>query len=160
GEGQIASVIVQNNQHPEESFRVKRADDHYVYYSSLTATTPSEIFQSQLVAYLAKYQLIGFERPTYDLDVDYRDSLLKTQPIRILEVEGVDGKKDKIEMFLKPVDTGTMTSVDERTGLLREFDPDRMYASWNNDTNLIVVQYHVFDKLFSKPDRIKGFGGL
>jgi len=73
-------------------------------------------------------------------------------------------------MFLKPVDTGTMTSVDEdtgtmtsvdeRTGLLREFDPDRMYASWNNDTNLIVVQYHVFDKLFSKPDRIKGFGGL
>jgi len=25
---------------------------------------------------------------------------------------------------------------------------------------LIVVQYHVFDKLFSKPDRIKGFGGL
>ena len=45
-------------------------------------------------------------------------------------------------------------------GLLREFDPDRMYASWNNDTNLIVVQYHVFDKLFSKPDRIKGFGSL
>ena len=160
GEGQIASVMVQNNQHPDESFRIKKDDDHYVYYSSLTATAPAEIFQSQLVAYLAKYQLIGFERPTYDLDVAYRDSLLKTEPIRILEVEGVDGKKDKIEMYLKPVDTGTMTSVDERTGLLREFDPDRMYASWNNDTNLIVVQYHVFDKLFSKPDRIKGFGGL
>ena len=30
GEGQIASVRVQNNQHPEESFSVKKDDDHYV----------------------------------------------------------------------------------------------------------------------------------
>ena len=97
GEGQIASVIVQNNQHPEESFRVKRADGSLCLLFKPDCNHTFRNFQSQLVAYLAKYQLIGFERPTHDLDVAYRDSLLKTQPIRIFEVEGVDGKKIKLK---------------------------------------------------------------
>jgi hypothetical protein len=160
GEGEIKSVTAQNNLEPDQSFRIEKKDDHYEYYPDIHHNTPSNIYQSQLVAYLAKYQMVGFERPTYQMNAAFRDSILATTPIRILTVESITGKKDSIIMFRKPVDAGTLTSIDETTGLLREFDPDRMYARWNNDSNLIVVQYHVFDKLFGKPDRIKGFGSF
>lgn len=160
GEGQIQSVIVTNNDDPDNSFRITKSGDKYEYYPSLTAEHPQDIYQSQIAAYLAKYQLIGFERPTYDLEKTYKDSLLAAKPSRILQVTGVDGKKDVIRMFKKPADSGTINSTDPVTGEARVIDPDRMYAQWNNDTNMIVVQYYVMDKLFNKPDKIKGFGGL
>ncbi|MBS1765602.1 MAG: DUF4340 domain-containing protein [Bacteroidetes bacterium] len=160
GEGQIQSVKVTNNDEPANSFRIEKKGDSYEYFQGLNADKPSEIYQSQLAAYLAKYQLIGFERPTYDLDKTYKDSLLATVPLRELEVKGVDGKTDLLKMYKKPADSGSITSTDPVTGEAREFDADRMYAQWNNDTNLIVVQYYVMDKLFNKPDKIKGFGGL
>ncbi len=160
GEGQIQFVKVTNNDEPDNSFRITKQGDSYVYYPGMNSEKPQEIYQSQIVAYLAKYQLIGFERPTYDLDKTYKDSLLATIPSRVLEVKGVDGKDDIIRMYKKPADTGTLTSTDPVTGEARTIDPDRMYAQWNNDTNMIVVQYYVMDKLFNKPDKIKGFGGL
>ncbi|HRV51450.1 MAG: DUF4340 domain-containing protein [Bacteroidetes bacterium] len=160
GEGQIQFVKVTNNDEPDNSFRITKQGDSYVYYPGINSEKPQEIYQSQIVAYLAKYQLIGFERPTYDLDKTYKDSLLATIPSRVLEVKSVDGKDDIIRMYKKPADTGTLTSTDPVTGEARVIDPDRMYAQWNNDTNLIVVQYYVMDKLFNKPDKIKGFGGL
>lgn len=158
GEGEIKKIVAINNLEPEKSFRVEKAGDSYLYFCPENATRPSEIFQSQLAAYLAKYQLIGFERVTYDLDTIFRDSLLKTQPIRILDVESVKGKRDRIAMYRKPVAEGTLTSIDQNTGQLHEFDVDKMYATWNNDLEMIVVQYYVFDKLFKRPDQIKGFG--
>lgn len=160
GEGEIQSVKVKNNDAPGNSFRIEKKADAYVYYPDVNSDKPQDIYQSQLAAYLAKYQMVGFERPTYNLDKAYKDSLLKTTPARILEVTGVNGKKDELRMFKKPADSGTLTSTDPMTGKEREIDADRMYAQWNNDTNLIVVQYYVMDKLFNKPDKIKGFGGL
>lgn len=160
GENEIKKVVAHNIIEPANSFRIERKGDKYEYYTPDNATTPTEIYQSQLIAYLATYQKIGFERGTYGMNKHDHDSIANSSPIRILEVESMSGKKDKITMYRKQVAEGTLTAIDPRTGLLRPYDFDRMYAQWNNDADFIVVQYFVFDKLFNKPDAIKGFGSL
>ncbi len=160
GENTIKKVVAHNNVEPANSFRIERKGDSYQYFTPDTASVPTEIYQSQLIAYLAKYQMVGFERTTYGMKKHDHDSITNSNPIRVLEVEGMNGRKDKIIMYRKPVAEGTLTALDPETGKLRDYDYDRMYAQWNNDEEFVVVQYFVFDKLFNKPDAIKGFGGI
>ena len=160
GENEIKKIVAHNIVEPANSFSIERKGDKYEYYTPDNATAPKEIYQTQLIAYLAAYQKIGFERGTYGMNKHDHDSIANSTPIRILEVESMSGRKDKITMYRKPVAEGTLTAIDQQTGQLRPYDFDRMYALWNNDPDFIVIQYFVFDKLFNKPDAIKGFGAI
>lgn len=158
GENQIKSIVAKDLLDSSNTFKIEKQGDEYKYYSPHNSASPTQIYQSQIAAYLAKYQLIAFEWVAYDMSVRVKDSIFMTQPIRFLQVEDVNGKITTLTMYRKPVAEGTGSSLDPVTGNLRPYDFDRMYATMNNDTNLLGVQYFVFDKLFKKPTEIKGFG--
>ncbi len=157
-ENQIQKVIAKDLIDPTKSFKVEKHGNEYNYYSPDNSSTPSQIYQSQIAAYLAKFQLIAFEWVAIDINKQIKDSILNTLPFRTLEVTDVNGKTTQLTMYRKPVVEGALAALDPVTGNLRPYDFDRMFARINNDTNLLGLQYFVFDKLFKKPDEIKGFG--
>ena len=158
GENQIARVIAKDFLDSSKSFKVEKQGNEYKFYTPFNNAQPSQVYQSQIAAYLAKYQLIAYEWVAADMKKHVKDSILQSPPLRYLEVTDVNGKTTRMTMYRKPVAEGTLSSTDPTTGELRAYDYDRLYSTLNNDTNLLGIQYFVFDKLFKKPNEIKGFG--
>jgi|CXWJ01.1.fsa_nt_gi hypothetical protein len=142
-----------------KSFRVERAGNDFQLFSSPTNAAATDIYKSKIAAYLNHFAKLAYEYEETLIKKNAKDSILSSSPYKLLEVVNVSGKTDKIILYRKPTVQGTLTSNDPETGQLRPFDPDRMFAIWNNDTNLYVVQYFMWDPVFKSPELIRGFEG-
>lgn len=158
GYDDIKLVQIINLEDTASSFRMVRSGDEFLYYIPPAAPQPTKLLKSQQAAYIARYEKIGYEWDVIELSKHIKDSIINSMPFRKMMVADVAGKRTEIAMYRKMTPENTLTSIDQRTGKLRPFDIDRMYAVLNNDTSLVVLQYQLIDPLFKKPDVIKGFG--
>ena len=60
-----------------------------------------------------------------------------------------DGTSTSIDIWRRPQTNSTVNKANE-AGQPYPFDIDRMTARIGNDTNLVVIQYFSFEKLFRK----------
>lgn len=142
-----------------KSFRVEKTGNDFQLFSSPANATATNIYKSKIAAYLNRFAKLSYEYEETLIKKNVKDSILSTSPYKILEVVNVIGKKDKIIFYRKPSVEGGFTSNDPETGKLRPFDPDRMFAVWNNDTNFYAVQYFMWEPAFKSPQLIIGFEG-
>ena len=101
----------------------------------------------KLTRYFTFYQRITFEDVVSDLTQAQSDSVLQTLPFCIIYVEDFSEVKDKISIYRKPPEK----EFDEFGNKIR-FDYDLAYASFNNNEELITIQYYIFDPLFKEID--------
>ncbi len=92
--------------------------------------------------------LVGFRKIHYDTkepimpDV-IRDSILDQNPNYIITITDNNGDKNRVETFLKPA----IQEKYDYNGDLIKHDRNHLFALSNEGT-FLLIQYHVFDKLF------------
>lgn len=144
----IKNIFVRYPQNPSKSFHVINYNDGTFALQNLNNEKFESDFDVDKVArYFTYYQRIAFEDVVSNLSKQNVDSILSSDPYCIIEVEGIEKQKDVINIYRKPSEK----EFDE-FGEKIKFDYDRAYATFNNNQELITIQYYIFDPLFKEID--------
>lgn len=93
--------------------------------------------------YLVYLQNISYEVLLTGKNKKLQDSLLQVKPFAELEITTNDSKKDTYHFYRKQF----LGDINPEHGVTYEYDPDRLYLSFNNDKEWALIQYFVFGKL-------------
>ena len=98
---------------------------------------------ARLRQYLVYFQNISYEVLLTGKNKKLQDSLLAIKPFSTITVTTTDSKVEKFNFYRKQF----LGDINPEHGVKYDFDPDRMYLSFNNDKEWALVQYFVFGKL-------------
>lgn len=144
----IQSIKVEYPQEQMKSFQVNNYNDGTFAIQNLAEKKFIKDFDVEKVArYFTYYQRIVFEDVVGDLSQDKVDSVLNSTPYCIVTVKDKSDEENMITIYRKPPDK----KFDE-FGQEQKFDYDRAYASFNQNRELIIIQYYNFDPLFKEID--------
>lgn len=145
---QIRSVSLENIKNPEQSFTANNlGNNHYLLLRFDNQQNIENFDTTMLKQYIGYYKKISYESIVVDIPESEVDSILNSEPIYRISLTDDKAIETTITTYLKP---GSRLIDDH--GEPYQFDIERMYAQINSDTNLVVIQYHVFDPLFMKLD--------
>lgn len=112
--------------------------------SSLHSGQPvSGIELVKMMDLFAAFGNIRYEALLNDMDPLVRDTALNPGPTWIVTVTLTDGRSETVKMFRR---RGAPGEIDI-SGKPVIWDRDRLYALINNDKDLVLIQYYVFDPL-------------
>jgi len=101
----------------------------------------------RVVRYFIYFQGIDFERIEKELSKQKTDSLLHSAPFCIISLTNVDDFTNSITIYRKPPEK----EFDEFGNKLT-YDYNRAYAIFNQNNELIIIQYYIFDPLLKEID--------
>lgn len=101
----------------------------------------------RVVRYFTYFQGIEFERIEKELSKQKNDSLLHAAPFCKISVTHVDDFTNSITIYRKPPEK----KFDEFGNKLT-YDYNRAYAIFNQNNELIIIQYYIFDPLLKEID--------
>jgi hypothetical protein len=99
--------------------------------------------ENAIKAYLLEIKSISFEDVANVMKPKLKDSTLSLPALHIIKVK--DTKNQWITLTTYPR-KGQEGKLDQNGNQL-EYDLDRFYAKMNNEKDLLLVQYYVFDKI-------------
>jgi len=152
---QISKVKVEYPKNPQLSFEIILHNANSFSVKSLQTNT--EISNPDTLAiknYLLGFKKINYEAPLTDKPKSYIDSVLAQQPMHIVTVTEKDGKTKSVRTFAIKVPAGSV----DYGGKPIDFDVDRMFAQINDNRELIIAQFFVFDKILKPIDLFKSKG--
>jgi hypothetical protein len=143
----ISTIIVDYPLSNHKSFRIKNFNDgSFALLDS--ENKPQQEFNVEKVArYFTYFQKIQFEDIVTDLLKEKADSVIQSIPYIQILVEDIKGGKNEIRIYKKSSD-GSIDAFGEKT----EFDLNRAYAVLNNNNELLLIQYTIFDPLLKEFD--------
>lgn len=142
---QIKAIDVDIADNPEGSFRaVKKTPRDYEISMLLDKSKEINYDTLKLMDLFASFENIRFESLLNDLDKSIKDTLVKSKPYIVIDVEMVDGSKISVKTYLMKAPP---SQIDE-LGNEIIYDRDRLYALINNNKDLVVIQFYVFGRLF------------
>jgi hypothetical protein len=97
--------------------------------------------------YLIYLQNISYEVLITGKDKKLQDSLLAAKPFIELAITTVDSKTETYKFYRKKF----LGDINPEHGVKYDYDPDRLYLSFNNDKEWALIQYFVFGKLLVSP---------
>lgn len=151
GFGSITSLQVEHPMDPEQSFKIIDVGNGQFALSNLKTREELSDFDTLSVKdYLNQFQNVHYESFEETKTKEYISSILQTTPQQVYTVTDVTGIEKTCKTYLKPVKDGAT----DLEGNPINFDLDRMYATIN-DTDFVVVQHIIFDKLDKKLDDLK-----
>lgn len=100
-----------------------------------------------LLNYFTYFQSITFEKVLPDLDKTTVDSIISSEPYFSITVTDIQNQKKSISVYRKPPEQ----QFDE-FGNEAKFDYNRAYAVLNQNREIILVQYYIFDSLLKEID--------
>jgi hypothetical protein len=143
----IASVTIENPAAPSQSFQaIQKGTNKFSLYSLSEKKELSGFDTLAVKEYMAYFKKMNFETYVTTITKERRDSVFKSRPILIITVEDKAGTKKTIRMYLRPNYDKLMKGESE----VYEWDPDRMYAFINDDRDLVIIQYFVFDPVIKE----------
>ena len=140
----IKSVKVEIPNHPEKSFVARNNGDNN--FSLISEDKEIENFDTvKLKMYLGRFKRVAYESIATAMDLHKRDSVLRSDAFSIISLEDSESNITTVKTFLRPGDGRLDENGDEY-----KYDIDRLYAKLETDTNLMVIQFFVFDPLFKE----------
>lgn len=97
----------------------------------------------KLRQYLVYLQNVSYEVLITGKNKKLQDSLLAVKPFVSLSVTTRDFKTETYNFYRKQF----LGDINPEYGVTYNYDPDRLYLSWNNDKEWALVQYFVFGKM-------------
>ena len=144
----IKSIVVEYPENISKSFRVINYNDGTFAIQNLNNENFVEDFNVNKVArYFTYFQRIVFEDIVSDLNKIDTDSILQSKPFNIIKLEDIQGATNKIAIYRK----SSEMEFDEFGNKIK-FDYDKAYASFNNNNELVTIQYFIFDPLLKEID--------
>ena len=144
----ILSVSVENPAAPSQSFRAINYGDNKFGLKNLKDNSDIRDFDTMAVKeYIGHFKNLNFESFVTNIPQQRRDSVLKSRPILTVTVEDRSGLKKTLRMYLRP---NYDKEVDENTDEVYLWDANRMYGFINNDKDMVIIQYFVFDPVIKE----------
>jgi hypothetical protein len=150
-EGELKSLSVADRERKGYAFRIESSTDSkdYMVYDGFDNQVPA-VSQDKVIDYLRRFSILNFEGLEKSLVPAQRDSLRSTTPFRSIVLVKTNGDTSRIDLWRRPITTQTVNKSME-DGTPYPYDIDRMTATINKDTSLIIVQYFSYERLFLKP---------
>lgn len=141
----ISSVKVEFNEEPVNSFEIKQLGKHKYSMTRLFNQMPVNGFDTiRVLNFLASFDDIRFETVMNSrMPKPTQDSIIHSPFLHRITLTTTDGKENVVTTYKKWTNVGSLGIVPESVG----YDADRMYALINNNSDFVLIQYYVFDKL-------------
>lgn len=146
----IQSLMVQDFEHPEESYYVEKVGPRFFNLYNYQNEQITDYDTVKLLDMLAEYRDKNYEILIDNVTKESRDSIIKYNHFKTIELTDVDGKKTRLDMFRKleldeyylDAIVGGMERSDNEP-----YNRDKFYAILNGDTKkLVQCQYFHFDR--------------
>lgn len=145
---QIKQVSVQNFGAPSDSsFTIDLASaNHFKLKNGKGAELNFD--DAKMRQYLVYLQNVSYEVLLTGKNKKLQDSLLAVKPFGSITISTTDFRTEKYNFYRKQI----IQDFNPEHGVKYDYDPDRMYLSFNNDKEWALVQYFVFGKLLVSPN--------
>ncbi|MBE0664001.1 MAG: hypothetical protein IH597_16210 [Bacteroidales bacterium] len=141
---QIASVEVFFPSIPEQSYKVVNNPDGFMDIVPYGQESPIHGYDTlKMLGFITAFEDIRYEALVDDMDMRIVDSITSSEPLHIITLSDVYGKKTQVKTFRRQA---TDMAVD-LYGQQFDYDPDRMFALINNDEDFVLVQYFTFNRI-------------
>jgi len=149
-DGELKTLVVTDRQQPEKSFTISKAPDGSYTLLDGKENPLEGVSQDKVINYLESFRMLNYEMVEKSLSASQLDSLKATTPFRSIVLTDQSGKITHADFWRRPQ---TETTVHKATedGIPFTYDIDRMVARVENVSELVVVQYFSFEKLFRSP---------
>lgn len=142
----IKEIIVEYPQHTDQSFGLINYQDGSFSVKQIQNNSFLEDFNAEKVAnYFTYFQSVTFESVLSDIEESKIDSITSTLPYFIISVTDIDNTKNEIKVYRKP----PVQNYDE-FGNIAQFDYNRAYGVLNDNHEIILIQYYIFDSLLKE----------
>lgn len=145
----IRSVTVEVPRYPDLSFRIDRNQRQF----TLTLLQGNHVVPAfdtlKVVDFMSSFSNIGMEAYRNNVDKAQRDTIFTKAPMQIVTLTDMKGKKITLKTYPKPIE---QAFLNENNELMREFDKDRLYALINDDKDVALIQYPLFDRILKTAD--------
>ena len=140
----IASISINFGDKPEWSFTLSNPDNRSFVLTAANSSTPVTDFDTlKVIDFLNSFQNIRFEAFLNELDKHIRDSITSTKPFYRVSLTDRTGTTQTITTFKRKPSPDQIDIY----GVPLSYDHDRMYALMNEDKDLVLVQFFVFDRI-------------
>lgn len=144
----ISCISVEFPVDMSKSFRVINYNNGTFAMQELNNNKFVKEFNVDKVArYFTYFQRIVFDQVEKDLSQTYTESILHSKPFIVIAVEDIQGLTNKISLYRK-----TSENEFDEFGDKAQYDYNRAYATFNDNKELVIVQYFIFDPLFKEID--------
>ena len=133
---------------PEKSFAMERTEKGWRVYSPVTKTEIPHPDTLHIQGFLNGFRELNFEGWDRNFTDKQVDSLRNASPVTVITVTDIRDNKTVLPMYPKPL-TSTSLAQTDSLGNTLPYDIDRMYAFLNNKTELVTVQYFMFNKVLA-----------
>lgn len=141
---EIRSIRVDFPSSPEESFIVEKYDRNELRLKSLSRDAYISGFDtSRMINFINAYRNIRFENVVEKDAPINPDSIVSSVPLHIIHVTDTAGRVQSVKTFRRKNFGRILYDAAEPF----EFDPDRLYGLINNDQEMVLIQYFVFDPI-------------
>lgn len=138
----LQSLSIVYDEHPEESFTVKKKDYQVAVMRAGNPQAAIAIDTANVFRLLSSFRNIRYEVLANDYPL--KDSVLKTAPFAVIDIQTMQGQKLQLKAY-KRKGAGIVSEMNET---IREIDPDRFNLLINNQ-DFVLAQYYVFDRIFT-----------
>ncbi|MEI6122682.1 MAG: hypothetical protein WCQ95_03570 [Bacteroidota bacterium] len=146
---QLKSVEIKYFDKPEKSFTATKLNPRDFELVSLVTNSKIKDYDTiKMMDLFSSFENIRFEALLNNLNKLTKDSIVQQMPFNIITLTDTTGAKHSIKTFLMKAPP---TQVDQ-TGKLVVWDRDRLYALINDNRDLVMIQYYVFDRIFKPLD--------
>jgi len=141
----IAKVTLQYPQQPEKSFTAEQLGYNKFALKDYKGNNIEHFDTLGVKRFMSMFKKINYEAPVVNMRKTRRDSVDAMPYEQIFTVEDINGIKNTIKTKLVPqIDT----LLDDKGNItVSKYDIDRMYCFMNNDSDIVTVQYFVFDPI-------------
>ncbi len=142
---QIRDVEIKYFDQPEKSFKATKTSPRDFEVTSLATNMRITNYDTiKIMDLFASFENIRYEALMNDMDSFKKDSILRGAPYNSVTITDSVGKTHSIKTFFI---AASPDAVDQ-TGKLLGHDRDRLYALINDNRDLVVIQFYVFDRIF------------
>jgi hypothetical protein len=142
---EIQSVEVRHMEDPKSSFRLSHPNNRQFSIIKLHNDQPVLPFDTlKVLDFLSSFHSVKFE----DLvnDYDKKDSIINSTPFHIIRVTDREGNTREIKTYHRKARKGLTDVYGEEL----KYDPDRLYATFNEKNDFALIQFYIFDNLTKK----------
>ena len=146
---EIKTVKIEVPQQPELSYEIHLIENNkYDIKQTLTRKSVENYDLMALKQYLSFYQNVAFGSIENELSGSQKDSIIHSTPRHIITITDLNGKINRVRLFLKAAPSETLNT----SGQTLKYDQERMYALINDEMELVSAQYFIFGKLLPSLD--------
>ncbi|MBN1253314.1 MAG: DUF4340 domain-containing protein [Bacteroidales bacterium] len=141
---QIKNIEFHNFSNNKKSFYIKKETDSYTVKNSKHEKFETD--NNQIMRYLSYFKNINFSAIENNISKSEKDSIIKTNKAFDITVTDINNINYKLKLIFKP-------NNDSKSEY--KYDLNNIYALYNNDSNLLIIQYFNIDAILKEPDYFK-----